>query len=149
DEENARGPSIQRNSENGVLEWYAAPLIAVSPDGSKLAFTGFKDNKSNMYIKNTNGGKSTVQRTFREHVADVAFTPDGNKIAFTDIMGGDWNIFMINANEGAAVQQITTTTLTELGPSFAPDGKSMYFAKSDGGRYYVWNVNLESYKRLS
>lgn len=144
DEENARGPNIQRNPITNVLEWYAAPMIAVSPDGAKIAFTGFKDEKSNMYIKSTAGGKATIQRTFRELVQDMAFTPDGTKIAFTDVTGGDWNIFQINATEGAAVQQITTTSLTELGPSFAPDGKSIYFAKSDGNRYYIWSVNTET-----
>jgi Tol biopolymer transport system component len=144
DDENAMGPSIQRNPATNILEWYAAPLLAISPDGGKLAFLARKDEKNNMYIKNTSGGKATVQRTFRELVQDMAFTPDGSKIAFTDVTGGDANIFMINATEGASVQQITTTTLTELGPSFAPDGKSMYFSKSDGSRYYIWNVNMET-----
>lgn len=144
DDENILGPQIQRSPISGILEWYAPPFIAVSPDGNKLAFLGRKDNKDNMYIKNAAGGKATVQRTFREVVRDMAFTPDGTKIAFTDVTGGDYNIFMINATEGAAVQQVTTTTLIELGPCFAPDGKSLYFAKSDGNRYYIWNVNMET-----
>lgn len=144
DQENVLGPSIQRNDATGTLEWYASPFITLSPDGNKLAFIARKDNKDNMYIKNTQGGKATVQRTFRESVRDMTFTPDGSKIAFTDISGGDFNIFMINATEGAAVQQITTTPQAELGPNFTPDGKLMYFAKSDGGRYYIWSVSLES-----
>jgi Tol biopolymer transport system component len=150
DEEAALGPHIQKNPLNNTLEWYAAPLIAVSPDGSKIAFLANKMNKHNLFIKSTSGGKATVQRTFRERVDDMTFSPDGTKIAFTDARldenGNfvDSNIFMIHATEGAAVQQVTTTALTELGPSFAPDGKSIWFTKSDGGRFYIWNVNLES-----
>lgn len=144
DDENVIGPSIQRNEITGILEWYASPFIALSPDGEQLAFLARRDGKDNMFLKNTGGGKATIQRTFRETVRDMSFTPDGSKIAFTDVIGGDYNIFMINRTQGAAVQQITTTPLTELGPSFSPDGKMMYFAKSDGGRYYVWSVNLET-----
>jgi Tol biopolymer transport system component len=150
DEENALGPSIRKNAATGILEWYAAPLIAVSPDGMKIAFLAQKMNKSNLFIKNTAGGKTTVQRTFRDRVDDMTFSPDGSRIAFTDSRVDeagnfvDSNIFMINATEGAAVQQITTTNLVELGPCFAPDGKSIYFTKSDGGRFHIWNVNLES-----
>jgi len=150
DDEHALGPSTQRNQFTNSLEWYAAPLIAVSPDGTKISFLATQQGKHNMFIKSTGGGKSTVQRTFRDRVDDMTFSPDGTKIAFTDVRldeaGNfvDSNIFMINATEGAAVQQITTTQLTELGPQFAPDGKSIYFTKSDGGRFYIWNVNLES-----
>lgn len=150
DDEVALGPTIRRNPASGVLEWYAAPLIAVSPDGSRLTFLAKKDNKDNIFIKNTAGGRSTIQRTFRNQVNDMTFSPDGSKIAFTDSrqdqLGNfvDSDIYMINTTEGAAVQQITTTPLVELGPCFAPDGKSIYFTKSDGGRFYVWNVNLES-----
>ncbi|MBL7861538.1 MAG: PD40 domain-containing protein [Cyclobacteriaceae bacterium] len=150
DDEVALGPSIRRNAVTGVLEWYAAPLIAISPDGSRLSFLGKKDNKDNIFIKNTAGGRSTIQRTFRNQVNDMAFSPDGSKIAFTDSrldqLGNfiDSDIYMINTTEGAAVQQVTTTPLVELGPCFAPDGKSLYFTKSDGGRYYIWNVNLQS-----
>lgn len=150
DDENALGPRIQRNPVSNGLEWYAAPLIAVSPDGSKISFLARKMSKDNLFIKSTSGGRSTVQRTFRDKVDDMAFSPDGTKIAFTDsrldLAGNavDSDIYMINATEGAAVQQITTTQLVELGPCFAPDGKSIYFTKSDGGRFYIWNVNLES-----
>ena len=145
DEENLVYPVIQRNEISGILEWYAAPLIAVSADGTRLAFIGRKNEKANIFIKNTEGGRSTIQRTFRERVGDVSFSPDGSKLAFSDISSDDSNIFLINASEGAAVQQITSTTQTEVGPNFSPDGQTIYFSKSDGGRYYVWSVNLSTW----
>lgn len=158
-EENVVGPNIFFNKATNVLQWYAAPFISVTPDGLRLAFVAQKNDKRNLYIKNTTGGKATVQRTFREGVLDMAFSPDGTRIAFTDAIvtgttqgiGGsigvpitDSNIYQINATDGAAVQQVTTTGLDEMGPNFSRDGKSVFFTKKENDRYYIWNVNLET-----
>ncbi len=144
DDENVVGPYIGMNEYTGMLQWYAAPFIAVSPDGLKLAYSAQKNNANNIYIKNTTGGRSTVQRTFRNNILDMSFSPDGKKLAFTDWQSGNKNVYMINSMEGAAVQQITSTNSDELGPYFAPDGKSIFFSKSEGSTYYIWNFNLET-----
>ncbi len=126
------------------LQWYAAPMIAISPDGEKLAYIAESNEFLNLYIKNISGGRATVQRTFNRHVNDMTFSPDGSQIAFTEQRGAYQNIYLINATEGAAVQQVTAASTNELGPQFTSDGNSIYFTREENGRYYLWNVNLNS-----
>jgi Tol biopolymer transport system component len=138
------GPWIGKSETSKKLMWYAAPLIAVSPDGEKLAYIAKSNNFNNLYIKNIAGGRTTVQRSFNKNVLDMSYSPDNNKISFTENRSGDYNINLINANEGVAVQQVASTKNKELGPSFAPDGNSVFYTKQEGGRFHIWNMNLET-----
>lgn len=141
------GPKIIKTNNN--VYWYAPPLIALSPEGNKLAYLGEKNNSDNIYLKSTLGGGATVQRTFRNTILDMSFSPDGKKIAFTEIVDGNNNIYAINALEGSAVQQITATNSDEMGPQYSIDGSKIFFTKSEKTlvgsipvtRYYVWSFD--------
>ena len=141
--ENVMGPLTVLN-ENGKLLWYAAPLISISPDGEKLAYIASGNNFTNLYLKNIDGGRTTIQRTFNRNINDMNFSPDGKSIAFTALKGNDQNVYLINAEEGAAVQQIVASTANELGASFSKDGELLFFTKEELGRFYVWSVNLNT-----
>lgn len=147
------GPRV--SSTPSGLEWYAASAVALSPDGEKLAFLGRgNSNEVDIFIKNTSGGQTTVQRTHRGSVnIGLCYTPDGKHISFTDGADGNSNVYMIHSVEGAAVQQITNTSSDEIGPHFSPHGKNVFFCKSersvlgDGSikyRYFIWSFDRET-----
>lgn len=144
EDENIVHPAIAVNNITNALEWYAAPLLAISPDGKKLAYLALQNDYHNLYIRNVAGGMSKVQRTFSRQVSDMAYSPDGKNIAFTDRHGGSNNINLINATEGAAVTQLAGTSENELGPIFTPDGKTVFYTVQQGLRFYVWSVNIET-----
>ncbi|MCF8352766.1 MAG: hypothetical protein K9H15_16485 [Bacteroidales bacterium] len=136
-------PYIGKN-ESGRLNWYAAPLLAVSPDGSKIAYLASGNDFHNLYLKNIEGGRSTIQRTFNRDIMDMSYSPDGKYIVFSERKGENNNIYMINATEGVAVQQLVNSSASELSPSFSSDGDDIFFAKSEGTRYYIWSLNIRS-----
>jgi Tol biopolymer transport system component len=148
DEDIVLGPSITKYGTK--ILWYAPPLIAVSPDGNKLTYMGLKNENKNIYIKSTQGGGATVQRTFRNNVLDMCFSPDGKKIAFTEYVEGNDNIYVINATEGSAIQQITSTSADEMGPQYSPDGKKIFFTRGEKTmvgttpvtRFYIWSFDI-------
>ena len=144
EDENVVHPYIGLDDETDQLRWYAAPLLAVSPDSKKIAYIAANNDFKNLYLKDISGGKSTIQRTFNRDVMDMSYSPDGKYIVFTERRSNNDNIYMINATEGVAVQQLVNTSASELSPSFSNDGKDVYFAKSDGGRYFIWSFNIES-----
>ena len=113
-------------TESGDIRWYAAPLLALSPNGEKLAYLASNNNYYNLYIRNMKGGRSKVQRTFNRNVSDMAYSPDGLHIAFTDKYAGNSNINLINASEGAAVTQLAGSTENEVGPVFTPGGEKVF-----------------------
>lgn len=124
----------------------------VSPDGQRMAFVSWKNNKANIYVKELGGGRATLQRTFRESVYDPAFSPDGNTLAYTDFRDGSWNIYTIGARAGSAIQQITTSGLREDLPVFSPEGNRILFVQKEpqtveGGtivRSYIWTYGLRT-----
>ena len=146
--EDVMGPWIR--SDEGIISWWTPSLIAISPDGSKVAYTAERDGKTNIFIKNTQGGRSTIQRTFRENVVDMAYSPDGKLIIFTERVDDDYNILQINATEGAAIQQISSTSARESGPIYAPNGKQIYYTQAEyvsnlsDYRYYLWSIDRNS-----
>ncbi|MDO9510565.1 MAG: hypothetical protein Q7J34_02290 [Bacteroidales bacterium] len=144
------GPVVLRQTDQ--IRWYAPSLISVSPSGEQLAFLARKNNTDNIFLKNTKGGGSTIQRTFRNNVSDMSYSPSGERIVFTDEMDGNTNVYMINATQGSAIQQITSTPSNELGPAFSPNGNEIFFTKAEVSysnnipitRYYVWSYSTES-----
>ncbi len=144
EDENVVHPYIGKNPSTDVLNWYAASLLAVSPDGKKIAYLARSNDFNNLYLKDISGGRSTIQRTFNREIMDMSYSPDGKYIAFTERKGIDDNIYMINSTEGVAVQQLVSTNASELSPSFTAEGNSIFFAKSEGTRYFIWSLNIES-----
>ena len=136
--ENVYPPYVGRSSLTGELTWYAAPLIAVSPDGKKLAYIATSNEYHNLCLKDISGGSATIQRTVNRNIMDMSYSPDGKYIAFTERKGQDDNIYMINATEGVAVQQLVASSAAELSPIFTADGKNIFFSKADGLIYYIW-----------
>ena len=82
-------PEIFRNSESGMLNWYAPSLLTISPDGSKICYLALSNEFKNLYIKDIGGGRSTIQRTFNRDIMDMSYSPDGKYIVFTDSKAGD------------------------------------------------------------
>lgn len=158
DEENTISTRVFRN--NGSLAWSGNRYLAVTPDGSKLAFVRRVDNKDNIFIKNTAGGTSAVQRTFRNAVSDICFSPDSKFIAFSEMVNGFSHIYMMNTAEGSAVQEITSANnYDDLNPAFSPDGNLIYFSRiekhinivnnsqmatSYEGGFSIWSYNLKT-----
>lgn len=153
DEERVLG-TVVTVDEAGKMLWNAAPYIAISFDGEKLAYSARKETSTdNIFIKNIKGGKATVQRTFRNNAFYPAFSPNGEHIAFCDNPENNTNVYMMKTEGGSAVQQITTDNAVEIGPSFSNDGKMVFYSKSENvalsdgttkSQYNIWSYNLET-----
>jgi Tol biopolymer transport system component len=152
DDENVVGPYVGVNSVSKFLEWWSSPVIDVSADSTYLGYKCFKNNATNLYLRKLSGGKNIVQRTFRNGVLDFSFSNDGKNIAFSENSDGSENIYLVNTTEGSAVQQITSSPASEVGPYFSMDDKMIFYTKSEVTRevnytevkYYVWSFNRES-----
>lgn len=158
DDENTISTAVVHG--NGTLTWSGNRYLAVTPDGNKLAFIRWVDGKDNIYIKNTAGGTSAVQRTFRTAVSDICFSPDSKFIAFSEMVNGFSHIYMMNASEGSAVQEITSANnYDDVNPAFSSDGTLIYFSRIEkhyntvnngtnttcySGVYTIWSYNLKT-----
>jgi Tol biopolymer transport system component len=149
------GPFVTRAGKK--MFWEASSLIAISPDGTKIAYIGDKNKARNVYIRGLTGGSAVTQRTFTGNPKlGVTFSPNGKYIAFAEKKDDNYNIYQLNATEGAATQEITSSSNDEVSPCYDRKGEFLYFTKGEKqvvgqkgkdevsiSRYYIWNYNLE------
>jgi WD40 repeat protein len=107
---------------------YISPdeYAAWSPDGSKIAFQGARNNHIDIYVMNANGSNQTRLTTTLAN-RNPCWSPDGAKIAFA---GDSYGIYVMNANGS---NQIRLTTIYDSNPSWSPDGGKIAFARQATG----------------
>lgn len=106
---------------------------AISPDGTKIAFTSNRADPDNwdLYVMDING--SNVRRLTFSAGLDVepAWSPDGTQLAWTSARAGDLNIFVMNV-DGTNVHQLTSTSLEDIEPAWSPDGTRIAWTRVQG-----------------
>ena len=89
-----------------------------SPDGEKIAFSGFGDDDSDgrgVFVMNADG--SDVNRL--TDGSQPSWSPDGEKIAFSN----DDEIYVMNADDSSDVTRLTDNDAFDADPSWSPDGE--------------------------
>lgn len=101
-------------------KWLRYP--AISPDGSKIAFT----YKGNLFTIPSAGGVAT-QLTFHEgHDFMPVWSKDGSKLAFASDRYGNFDVFVMESQGGMALR-LTFHSNDEMPYSFSADDQSVIF----------------------
>ena len=110
-----------------VLAGYNPSQIALSPDGTKLAFVGGKDGKYGLWVMNL---KNMEANMFLKGgmKTDPAWSPDSSTILISSSQGYCRNhrIVAINVN----TKKVTRTAYSGCGVVFSPDGSKIAFPGS-------------------
>lgn len=134
-------PVVQRNSTS--LNWYSNKIIDVSIDGKYMAYLSFRNNTSNIFIKELGKQGGATQRTNRQSVLDFSYSPDGEKICFSENRGANQQIFITDAKIGYVCRQITSAN-SDYSPVFTPDMKQILFARIENNGTSIWSYNTEN-----
>ncbi|MEE9439704.1 MAG: S41 family peptidase [Saprospiraceae bacterium] len=96
--------------------------LAISPDGTQIAFT----YKGDLYSVDAKGGDAT-QLTFHDaHDYMAVWSPDSKNIAFASNRYGNFDIFTMSA-EGGQAERLTFHSANENPYSYTPDGSHVVF----------------------
>lgn len=124
------------------IDWWVNPRIAISPDGSKIAYLNWKNGTSNVMVKDASRGGASTQRTFRTNVTDFTWSPDGKIICFTEFRSGHFGIYLVEAEQGNVVRQITTGMENDFAGQISNDGNNILFHRGEGyGNYSIWSYD--------
>ena len=83
-----------------------------------------------------------------KRIAGFRVSPDGSQVVFalrsTDLEAnkGRVDLWLVNA-DGSGLKQLTSHEGNETDPSWAPDGKSVYFLAARSGSNQLWRLPLE------
>lgn len=89
----------------------AIDRLAISPDGTKLAYLWYPSGNNDIYVLTLSNGQ-TKRLTYDSHSdIDPAWSPDGAKIAFVSTrVGGTKQIYVMNSSDGSNVTKLTSKT---------------------------------------
>ncbi len=117
---------------------------AWSPDGSKVAFGGYRDGRFDIFAVDVAGG--SVERITDDDIFDGApvYDPDGQSLVLTSVVGGFGKLFRVDlANPGERVQ-LTFGESHETDAVFSPGGGQLYFTSDQSGADNIFGLDLET-----
>ncbi len=122
-------------SETAPKPLVGARSLALSPDGSKLAFV----YRGDIWVVSNEGGKAVPVTNHIEMEDNPVWSPDGKWIAFASNRTGNNDIFAVPA-DGGEVRRLTWFSGSETPSDWSRDGKRILFR---GGRDDVYNGVFE------
>lgn len=133
---------------NTVAEWGGS----WSPDGSKIVFTGEKDDPGNqdIYVMNADGSNVTRLTNDPAYEDYPAWSPDGSKIIFDSGRAGDYETWIMNA-DGSNEQKLINGTNSSWGAAWSPDGSKITFNsdRASASDIYVMNADGSNTVRIT
>ena len=119
---------------------------AISPDGTKVAFSSDRSGQPMIYVMNVNG--SNIKRlTFAgRYNSSPSWMPDNKTIAFAGYDKDHFDIFTVNI-DGTGLKRLTEAT-TPSGkaadnrdPSISPDGRQVAFTSNRSGNSQIYIID--------
>ena len=118
------------------------PLMspAWSPDGRRLAYVSFEDNRSAIYVQGVYTGKRTKIASFKGINGAPAWSPDGTKLALTLSKDGNPEIYIMDL-PGKELRRVTRSSGIDTEPAWSPDGNTLVFTSDRGGKPHLYKVS--------
>lgn len=128
-------------SKKGGLQWANHRTLAVSPDGTEIAYMTNKNKSDNIMVRRASGSGASTQRTSRD-VRDFCWGPDGN-LYISDVIDNDHvKIVSMDAHKGATMRQLTSNNI-DFNPATL-DGNTIFFTRIDTNGPSIWSYNKET-----
>jgi len=117
---------------------------AVSPDGSRLAFTSYAKGMPRIFLHSLETNRYMPFLNPQASMnATPAFTPDGQQILFSSTLSGFAQIY-ISQLDGSNLRRVSNIRAIEVEPKINPKtGTDMVFVSGRGGLQQIYRMNLD------
>ena len=134
-------PIVKRTGNS--LNWLSNRILDISKDGRQIAYLSFRNNTTNIFIKDLARQGSSTQRTNRTAILDFSFSPDGKYICFSERRGDDNQIFQTAADNGYVCRQITSGA-QDYSPVYTSDMRMLLFARQEARGSSIWSYSTQN-----
>lgn len=124
---------------------------AWSPDARHIAWTSYKRDNPDVYVKELATGRTRVLSAAQGINIGAAYSPDGSKVALSRSENGDADIYVLDARTGKVLNRLTTGGGIDVGPAWSPDGSQIAFSseRSGGSQIFVMPATGGQARRIS
>ncbi len=112
-----------------------------SPDGSKLAYVSFENEKPVVYVHELATGKRWQAANFKGSNSAPGWSPDGRQLAVVLTKDYGSQIYLVNV-DGSNPRRLTQTGEINTEPSFTPDGRNIIFTSDRGGSPQIYRMSV-------
>lgn len=133
-------PEVKRSSRG--IDWFSNRVLAPLPNGKEIAYLSFRNNATNIFIKDLSKQGGSRQRTNRTGVIDFSFSPDGKSLYFSEARGRNTQIFRTDATNGYICRQITTAA-NDYSPVEIPGSGQLFFARLENNGCGIWSYSFK------
>lgn len=134
-------PLVKRGAKS--LNWISNRVLNISKEGTHIAYLSFRNETSNIFIKELGKQGGSVQRTNRQMVLDFSYSPDGEYIVFSEKRGKSNQIFRTSAKQGYVCRQLTNAN-QDFSPVYSSDMKQVFFARQEVKNLSIWGYDTEN-----
>jgi TolB protein len=117
---------------------------AVSPDGTKIAFSSNRDGPWNIYILDLQNGGTRKFTDSRSYQGNPTWSPDGNFIAYESYQDQNLEIIIQDIEQSTGPINLTNNPAVDHSPSWSNQGRQISFVSTRDNLPRVWIANLDS-----
>ena len=117
-------------------------LPSWSPNGRKVAYTGYKLAHPDIWEVSVPSMKSRVLIQRGDLNTGAVYSPDGRKLAYAMSNEGNDQIYVLDLATGAH-QRLTDSFGIDASPSWSPDGKQLAFVSQREGSPQIFTMNAD------
>jgi TolB protein len=115
---------------------------ALSPDGTRLAFSSRRDGSWNLYALDLGAGEVKRLTTGPDYKANPRWSPDGQWLAFEIYQNANFDIAIVNV-EGGNILTLTSDPAADYEPDWSPNGREIVWVSMRSGNPDLWLRSLD------
>ncbi len=117
---------------------------AISPDGSRIAYTSRRNGYWDIYIFDLRDGSLTRVTDTPEYDGWPTWSPDGQWLAYETYKNGNLDIFIQSLSDlNQAPIPLTITPSADHSPAWSPLGQEIAFVSDRSGQSEIWTARLD------
>ena len=114
------------------------------PDGRKIAFSGNKNGRFDIYELDLETLETKNLTDDPIYVGAPTYSPDGKWLVYTAVVGEHGKLFRLSTEDPSRRYQVTTGDYTDMDAIFDPDGNWIYFTSDRTGSDNIFGMNLQT-----